>query len=202
MDTLSGSRFGLSPPLRGAGAVNRSRTLPKARVTARVRLHERVSRRDQPTSRVGICLMSRSFGTLVQLNTLLQVCTKLGLARDGRMPDLGSDQGAKHKASELRARRGLRLFTELFTVRYTVVTIGSAPGYGHFGSPSSSTGPEGGWGGCRGVREPRKFRPVKSEVISIGLKDSISLLPAGSRACAASVGKHYVLEAAHVRLRQ
>ena len=92
----------------GAGAVNRSRTLPKARVTARVRLHERVSRRDQPTSRVGICFMSRSFGTLVQLNTLLQVCTKLGLARDGRMPDLGSDQGAKHKASELRARRGLR----------------------------------------------------------------------------------------------
>ena len=51
--------------------------------------------------------MSRSFGTLVQLNTLLQVCTKLGLTRDGRMPDLGSDQGAKHKASELRARRGL-----------------------------------------------------------------------------------------------
>ena len=86
----------------GAGAVNRSRTLPKARVTARVRLHERVSRRDQPTSRVGICLMSRSFGTLVQLNTLLQVCTKLGLTRDGRMPDLGSDQGAKQKASELR----------------------------------------------------------------------------------------------------
>ena len=76
--------------------------------------------------------MSRSFGTLVQLNTLLQVCTKLGLARDGRMPDLGSDQGAKHKASELRARRGLGLFTELFTVYYTVVTIGSAPGYGHF----------------------------------------------------------------------
>ena len=82
--------------------------------------------------------MSRSFGTLVQLNILLQVCTKLGLARDGRMPDLGSDQGAKHKASELRARRGLRLFTELFTVRYTVVTIGSAPGYGHFGSPSQA----------------------------------------------------------------
>ena len=90
--------------------------------------------------------MSRSFGTLVQLNTLLQVCTDLGLTRDGRMPDLGSDQGAKYKASELRARRGLGLFTELFTVRYTVVTIGSAPGYGHFGSPSSSTGPEdAGW---------------------------------------------------------
>ena len=151
----------------GAGAVNRSRALPKARVTARVRLRERVSRRDEPTSRVGICEMSRSFGTLVQLNTLLQVCTKLGLARDGRMPDLGSDQGAKHKASELRARRGLGLFTELFTVRYTVVTIGSAPGYGHFGSPSSSTGPEGGWGGCGGVRESRKFSPVKAEVISI-----------------------------------
>ena len=67
--------------------------------------------------------MSRSFGTLVQLNTLLQVCTKLGLARDGRMPDLGSDQGAKHKASELRARRGLGLFTELFTVRYTLPSI-------------------------------------------------------------------------------
>jgi len=36
--------------------------------------------------------MSRSFGTLFQLNTLLQVCTNLGLTRDGRMPDLGSDQ--------------------------------------------------------------------------------------------------------------
>ena len=155
----------------GAGAVNRSRALPKARVTARVRLHEWVSRRDQPTSRVGICLMSRSFGTLVQLNTLLQVCTKLGLARDGRMPDLGSDQGAKHKASELRARRGLGLFTELFTVRYTVVTIGSAPGYGHFGSLLSSTGQEDGGGGCRGVLERRKFSPGIPEVISKPLKD-------------------------------
>ena len=86
----------------GAGAVNRSRTLPKARVTARVRLHERVSRRNQPTSRVGICLMSRSFGTLVQLNTLLKVCSKLGVTRDGRMSDLWSDQGAKKKASEYR----------------------------------------------------------------------------------------------------
>ena len=111
---------------------------------------------------------------LVQLNTLLQVCTKLGLTRDGRMPDLGSDQGAKHKASELRDRRGLGLFTELFTVRYTVVTIGSAPGYGHFGSPSSSTGLEGGGEGCGGVREPRKFSPGKSEVISITLKDTES----------------------------
>ena len=138
----------------------------------------RVSRRDEPTSRVGLCQMSRSFGTLVQLNTLLRVCTKLGLTRDGRMPDLGSDQGAKQKASELRPggqpwRAALSppegrpgLFTELFTVRYTVVTIGSAPGYGHFGSPSSSTGPEGGWGGCGGVREPRKFSPVKSEELS------------------------------------
>ena len=51
--------------------------------------------------------MSRSFGTLVQLKTLLQVCTKLGLTRDGRMPDFGSDQGARQKASELRARTGL-----------------------------------------------------------------------------------------------
>ena len=118
--------------------------------------------------------MSRSFGTLVQLNTLLQVCTKLGLTRDGRMPDLGSDQGAKYKASELRALRGLGLFTELFTVRYTVVTIGSAPGYGHFGSPSSSTGPEGGGGGRGGVLEWRKFSPVKTEVISITLKDTVS----------------------------
>ena len=92
----------------GAGAVNRSRALPKARVTARFRLHERVSRRDQPTSRVGICSMSRSFGTLVQLNTLLQVCTKLGLTRDGRMPDLGSDQGAKYKASEFARPEGPR----------------------------------------------------------------------------------------------
>ena len=121
--------------------------------------------------------MSRSFGTLVQLNTLLQVCTKLGLTRDGRMPDLGSDQGAKHKASELRARRGLGLFTELFTVRYTVVTIGSAPGYGHFGSPSKLHW-AGGWRRrvWRGPREPRKFSPAKAEVISKPLKDKLYTL--------------------------
>ena len=143
--------------LAGAGAVNRSWTLPKARVTARVRLRERVSRQDEPTSRVGICLMSRSFGTLGQLNTLIQVCNKLGLTRDGRMPDLGSDQDAKQKASEMEygARRDPGLFTELFTVRYTVVTIGSAPGYGHFGSLPSSTWPEGGGGGRGGVLERR-----------------------------------------------
>ena len=76
------------PVKAGAGAVNRSRALPKARVTARVRLRERVSRRDEPTSGVGICEMSRSFGTLVQLNTLLKVCSKLGLTRGGRMSDL------------------------------------------------------------------------------------------------------------------
>ena len=68
--------------------------------------------------------MSRSFGTLVQLNTFLQVCTKLGLTRDGRMLDLRSDQGAKQKASEYGAWRGPGLFTELFTARYKVVTIG------------------------------------------------------------------------------
>ena len=49
--------------------------------------------------------MSRSFGTLVQLNTLLQVCIKLGLTRDSRMPDLGSVQGANKKASEYGAGR-------------------------------------------------------------------------------------------------
>ena len=91
----------------GAGAVNRSWTLPKARVTARVRLRERVSRQDEPTSRVGICLMSKSFGTLGQLNILAQVYNKLGLTRDGRMPDLRSDQCAKQKASEYGARRGV-----------------------------------------------------------------------------------------------
>ena len=94
---------------------------------------------------------------------------------DQRWPNaglrIGSDQGAKHKASELRARRGLGLFTELFTVRYTVVTIGSAPGYGHFGSPSSSTGQDGGGGGCRGVLKRRKFSPGIPEVISKPLKD-------------------------------
>ena len=64
------------------------------------------------------------------------------------------------------ARRGSGLFTELFTAHHTVVTIASAPGCGHFGSPSSSTGPEGG-GGARGeVLEWRKFSPVKTEVIS------------------------------------
>ena len=135
-----------TPPARASRcwSRNRSWTLPKARVTARVRLRERVSRQDEPTSRVGICLMCRSFGTLGQLNILAQVCNKLGLTRDGRMPDLRSDQCAKQKASEYGARRGPGLFTELFTARYTVVTICSAPGYGHSGSPSSSAGPEGG----------------------------------------------------------
>ena len=89
--------------------------------------------------------MSRSFGTLVQLNTLLQVCIKLGLTRDSRMPDLGSVQGANKKASEYGAGRDPGLFTELFTARYTAFTIASAPGYGHFGgSLSRSTKPEDG----------------------------------------------------------
>ena len=55
---------------------------------------------------MGICEMSRSFGTLVQLNTLLQVCTKLGLTRDSRMPDLGSVQGANKGASEINLALG------------------------------------------------------------------------------------------------
>ena len=100
--------------------------------------------------------MSRSFGTLVQLNTLLQVCIKLGLTRDSRVPDLGAVQGANKKASEYGAGRDPGLFTELFTARYTAVTIASAPGYGHFGSLSRFTKPEdraedgveGSWGGA------------------------------------------------------
>ena len=66
------------------------------------------------------------------------------------------------------------MFTELFTVRFTVVTIGSAPGYGHFGSLSRSTKPEDGGEGRGGVLESRKFSPGKSEVISITLKDTES----------------------------
>ena len=127
----------------GAGAVNRSRALPKARVTARVRLRERVSRQDKPTSRVGICLMSRSFGTLGQLSILAQVGNKLGLTRDGRMPDLRSDQCAKQKASEYGARRGPGLFTEFFTARYTVDHLFSS-WIRTFRITFSSAGPEGG----------------------------------------------------------
>ena len=79
------------------------------------------------------------------------------------------------------ARRGSGLFTELFTAHHTVVTIASAPGCGHFGSPSSSTGPEGG-GGARGeVLEWRKFSPVKTEVISITLKDTRTGIRVGKR---------------------
>ena len=78
----------------------------------------------------------------------------------------------RHRNYAPEGRPGL--FTELFTVRYTVVTIGSAPGYGHSGSPSSSTGQEGGGGGCGGVLERRKFSPGIPEVISITLKDSRS----------------------------
>ena len=51
------------------------------------------------------------------------------------------------------ARRGSGLFTELFTAHHTIVTIASAPGYGHLGSPSSSTGQEGGEGALGGVVE-------------------------------------------------
>ena len=98
------------------------------------------------------------------------------------MPDLRSDQCAKQKASEYGARRGPGLFTELFTARCTVVTIGSAPGYGHFGSLSSSTGQEDGGGGYRGVLERRKFSPGIPEVISKPLKDSDSLQYRGHRA--------------------
>ena len=151
--------------LAGAGAVNRSRALPKARVTARVRLRERVSRRDEPTSGVGICEMNRSFGTLIQLNTLLQVCIKLGLTRDSRMPDLGSVQGANKKASEYGAGRDPGLFTELFTARYTAVTIASAPCYGHFGSLSRFTKPEDGGGRRGGVLGRCKFSPSFDYII-------------------------------------
>ena len=70
------------------------------------------------------------------------------------------------------ARRGSGLFTELFTARHTVVTIASAPGYGNFGSPPSSTGPEGGGGARGGVLERPQFSPVKTEVISIPLEDT------------------------------
>ena len=76
----------------------------------------------------------------------------------------------RHRNYAPEGRPGL--FTELFTVRYTVVTIGSAPGYGHSGSPSSSTGQEGGGGGCGGVLERRKFSPGIPEVISKTLKDT------------------------------
>ena len=101
--------------------------------------------------------MSRSFGTVVQLNALLKICTKLGLTRNGCMPDLGSDQGANKKASEHGARSGSALFTELFTVRCTVVNIDSAPGYGvrtfRITPKLHSAGGEGGGGGRGGVLE-------------------------------------------------
>ena len=71
-----------------AGALKRTWDTPEDRVTARVTPHEGLKAGDKSTSKVGLCEMSRSFGTLVQLNTLLKVCNKLGLARHGRMSDL------------------------------------------------------------------------------------------------------------------
>ena len=115
--------------------------------------------------------MSRSFGTLVQLSTLLKVCIKLGLTRDSRMPDLGSVQGANKKASEYGAGRDPGLFTELFTARYTAVTIASAPCYGHFGSLSRFTKPEDGGGRRGGVLGRCKFSPSFDYIISEPLKD-------------------------------
>ena len=47
--------------------------------------------------------MPVSFRTIVQPNILLQACTKLGLTRDGRIPDLGPDKSTKRKASEYLA---------------------------------------------------------------------------------------------------
>ena len=52
--------------------------------------------------------MIRSVGSLGQLNILVQVWTKLGLTRDDRMPDLGSDQGAKQKGIGIRHPEGSR----------------------------------------------------------------------------------------------
>ena len=161
----------MTVPVRAA-ALNRTWDAPEARVTARVGHRMRDSRRDKSTSRVGICCMSRSFGTLVQLNTLLQVCIKLGLTRDSRMPDLGSVQGANKKASEYGAGRDPGLFTELFTARYTAVTIASAPGYGHFGSLSRFTKPEDGGGRRGGVLGRCKFSPSFDYIISEPLKDN------------------------------
>ena len=87
----------------------------------------------------------------------------------------------RHRNYAPEGRPGL--FTELFTVRYTVVTIGSAPGYGHCGSSSSSTRQEGGGGGCGGVLERRKFSPGIPEVISITLKDTLQGI--GTERCSA-----------------
>ena len=77
----------------------------------------------------------------------------------------------------------------MFTVRYTVVTIGSAPCYGPSGSPSSSTGQDGGGGGCRGVLKRRKFSPGIPEVISKPLKDKKRFSPRTRRAGVAHEGR-------------
>ena len=88
------------------------------------------------------------------------------------MPDLGSVQGANKKASEYGAGRDPGLFTELFTARYTAVTIASAPGYGHFGSLSRFTKPEDGGGRRGGVLGRCKFSPSFDYIISEPLKDT------------------------------
>ena len=95
---------------------------------------------------------------------------------DQRWPHVGlmdPTKAPRRRHRNTGARRGSGLFTELFTVHHTVVTIASAPEYGHFGSPASSTGPEVGGGAHGGVLEWRKFSPVITEVISKTLKDRI-----------------------------
>ena len=74
-----------------------------ARVRTSATPQEVVETCDKSTFRAGIYCMPVSFRTIVQPNILLQACTKLGLTRDGRMPDLGPDKGTKKKASEYLA---------------------------------------------------------------------------------------------------
>ena len=51
--------------------------------------------------------MSGSFGTLAILCTLPQVCTKLGLTRDGRVPDLGSEPRRQEEGVRIAASGGV-----------------------------------------------------------------------------------------------
>ena len=49
--------------------------------------------------------MSGSFGTSALLGTLPQVCTKLGLTRDVRTPDLGSEPMRQEEGVGIRRPR-------------------------------------------------------------------------------------------------
>ena len=83
-------------------------------------------------------------------------------------------QGPSESVDDAAAVCVLRRFTALFTAHDTRLPVGSAAGCGPSSTCFRSHELLGRWGRRGGGLERRKFSPVKSEVISNTLEDTLS----------------------------